>query len=106
MADRLRSWATALAHSSRNLALDFTHYLSERPEMSSQDESSRKAKPTRKKNKMSQKKARKTMQVRDLMPLTDAKGGGHHRHQHGSLLKHNEDRDRVSRGGLGIHQPQ
>jgi len=29
---------------SRNLAPDFTHYLSERPEMSSQDESSRKAK--------------------------------------------------------------
>jgi hypothetical protein len=29
---------------SRNLAPDFSHYLSERPEMSSQDESSRKAK--------------------------------------------------------------
>jgi hypothetical protein len=34
----------------RNLAPDFTHYFSERPEMSSQDESSPKAK-TRKKNK-------------------------------------------------------
>ena len=76
--------------------------------MSSQDESSRKAKskPTRKKNKMSQKNAKKIVKVRDLMPAKDAKGGGHHRHQHASLLKHNEDRDRVPRGGYGIHQPQ
>jgi hypothetical protein len=62
---------------SRNLAPDFTHYLSERPEMSSQDESSRKAKPTRKKNKMAQKKEAKKIKVRDLKPKKDAKGGGH-----------------------------
>jgi hypothetical protein len=60
---------------SRNLAPDLTHYLSERPEMNSQDESSRKAKPTRKKNQMSQKKAKKTIKLRDLKPIKDAKGG-------------------------------
>jgi hypothetical protein len=60
---------------SRNLAPGFTHYFSERPEMSSQDESSRKAKPTRKKNKMAQKKAKKIIKVRDLKPKKDAKGG-------------------------------
>jgi hypothetical protein len=43
--------------------------------MSSQDESSRKAKPTRKKNKMEQKKAKKTIKVRDLKPTKDVKGG-------------------------------
>jgi len=59
----------------RNLTLDFTHYLSVRPEMNSQDESSRKAKPTRKKNKMADKKAKKTIEVRDLKPVKDAKGG-------------------------------
>ena len=59
----------------RNLAPDLTHYISERPEMSSQDESSRKAKPTRKKNKMEQKKAKKTIKVRDLKPTKDVKGG-------------------------------
>jgi len=60
---------------SRNLAPDFTHYLSERPEMSSQDESSQKAKPTRKKSKMEQKEAKKTIKVSDLKPTKDAKGG-------------------------------
>jgi hypothetical protein len=39
--------------------------------MSSQDESSRKAKPTRKKNKMAQKKAKKIIKVRDLKPTKD-----------------------------------
>jgi hypothetical protein len=34
----------AFLHLSHNLAPDFTHYLSKRPEMSSQDESSPKAK--------------------------------------------------------------
>src|SRR6476659_7378627 len=91
---------------SSNLAPDLTQYLSERPEMSSQDESSRKAKPTRKKNNMSQKKAKKTIQLRDLMPLRDAKGGRHHRHRHTSALNQNADRDYVPRGGYGIHQPQ
>ena len=74
--------------------------------MSSQDENSLKAKPTRKKNKMSQKKARKTIQVRDLMPLRDAKGGRNDRHRHTSALNQNADRDYVPRGGYGIHQPQ
>jgi hypothetical protein len=60
---------------SRDLAPDFTHYFSKRPEMTSQDESSRKAKPTRKKNKMAQKKTKKTNKVRDLKPKKDAKGG-------------------------------
>jgi hypothetical protein len=41
----------------------------------SQDESSQKAKPTRKKNKMAQKKAKKTIKLRDLKPTRDAKGG-------------------------------
>jgi flagellar hook-length control protein FliK len=90
----------------RNPAADFTHYLSERPEMSSQDEISWKAKPTRKKNKMSQRKAKKTIEVRDLMPLRDAKGGRHHRHRHTSALSQNADRDYVPRSGYGIHQPQ
>jgi hypothetical protein len=40
--------------------------------MSSQDESSRKAKPTRKKNKMAEKKANKTIKARDLKPAKDA----------------------------------
>jgi hypothetical protein len=40
--------------------------------MSSQDESSRKPKPTRKKNKMAQKKANKTIKARDLKPAKDA----------------------------------
>jgi hypothetical protein len=46
--------------------------------MSSQDESSRKAKPTRKKNKMAHKKAKKTIKTRDLKATKDAKGGGQH----------------------------
>ena len=74
--------------------------------MSSQDESSRKAKPTGKKNKMAQKKANKTIKIRDLIPAKDAKGGGHHRHRHASLLNQNEDRDHVPGGGYGIHKVQ
>jgi hypothetical protein len=65
-------WRITFSH---HLASDFTHYLSERPEMSSQDESSRKAKTTRKKNKMAQKKAKKIIKVRDLKPAKDTKGG-------------------------------
>jgi hypothetical protein len=49
--------------------------------MSSQGESSRKAKPTRKKNKMAQEKAKKTIKVRDLKPTKDAKGGRKHHHR-------------------------
>ncbi len=54
---------------------------------------------------MSQKKAKKTIQVRDLMPLKDARGGRHHRHRHNSALSQNVDRDYVPRGGFG-HLPQ
>jgi hypothetical protein len=43
--------------------------------MNSQDESSRKAKATRKTTKMTQKKAKITIKVRDLKPTKDAKGG-------------------------------
>ena len=43
--------------------------------MSSQDESSRKADPTRKKNEMEQKKEKKTIKLRDLKPTKDVKGG-------------------------------
>jgi len=71
--------------------------------MSSQDESSRKAKPERK-NHMSQKKVKKTIQVRDLMPLKDARGGRHHRHRHTSVLLDKEPH--IPGGGYGIHQPQ
>ena len=60
--------------------------------------------PTRRKNKMSQKKAKKTIQVRDLMPLKDAKGGRHHRHRHNSALQDKEPH--VPSGGYGIHLPQ
>jgi hypothetical protein len=74
--------------------------------MSSQDENSRKAKPTRKKKKMTQEKAKKIIKVRDLMPAKDVKGGGHRRHRHNSLLNQNVDQDFVPRGGYGIHQPQ
>ena len=74
--------------------------------MSSQDESSRKAKPTRKKNKMSQKKAKITIKARDLMPAKDAKGGGHHRHhghRHASRLNQKEESGHIPGGGYGVH---
>jgi len=71
--------------------------------MSFQDESSRKAKPNRKKNKMTEKKAKKTIKVRDLMPAKDAKGGGHHRHRHTSLLNQGEEPRHAPGGGYGIH---
>ena len=50
---------------------------------------------------MSQKKVKKIIKPRDLMPLKDAKGGGHHRQRHTSLLN---DKDYVPRGGYGNHQ--
>ena len=74
--------------------------------MNSQDESSQKAKPTRKKNKMSQKKAKKTIEVRDLVPAKDAKGGGHHRHRHTSLSNQKEESGHAPGGGYGIHKVQ
>jgi hypothetical protein len=55
---------------------------------------------------MAQKKAKKIIKVRDLMPATDARGGGHHRHRHASALHQNHDRDHIPGGGYGIHQPQ
>jgi hypothetical protein len=93
-------WSIAF---SRDLAPDFTHYLSERPEMNSSRREFRKAKPTRKKNKMTQKKANKTIRIRDLEPAKDAKGGRHHRgHRHTSLLNQKED-PHAPDGGYGIH---
>jgi hypothetical protein len=50
--------------------------------MSSQNESSWKAKTTKRKNKMKEKKARKTLQLRDLEPTKDV-FGGNRRHRHG-----------------------
>jgi len=85
---------------SRNLALDFTHYLSERPEMSFQDESSRKATSNRKKNKMNEKKAKKTIKLRDLEPTKDVIGGNRR------LLRQREDPRPAPRGGYGIHKLQ
>jgi len=76
--------------------------------MSSQDESSRKAKPTRKKNKMAQKKAKKIKEP-DLTPAKDAKGGRkrHHGHGFGSLLSEKEEPGRTPPGGgYGIHMLQ
>ena len=58
---------------------------------------------------MSQKKAKKTIEVRDLMPAKDAKGGGHHGrhrhhgHGHSSALNHKEESGHVPGGGYGIH---
>jgi hypothetical protein len=54
---------------------------------------------------MSQKKAKKNIQVRDLTPRKDARGGRHHRQRHNSALNQNLDRDFVPRGGYGFHQP-
>jgi hypothetical protein len=65
--------------------------------MSSQDESSRKAKTTRKKNKMKEKKARKILQARDLTPTKDVRGGNR-RHRVQSLgLNQQEDRRQALR---------
>jgi hypothetical protein len=90
-------WPVAL---SRNLAPDFTHYLSEGPEMSFQDKSSRKAKPNREKDKMTEKKAKKTIKVRDLAPTKDARGG--HRNHH-PLLNESGDPKHLPGGGYGNH---
>ena len=72
--------------------------------MSSQDESSRKAKTTRKKNKM---KEKKTLQVRDLTPTKDVRGGNrHHRGHRGHAfafgLHRQEDLRQARRGAPGI----
>ena len=50
---------------------------------------------------MKEKKARKTLQLRDLEPTKDAIGGVHRR-----LLRQREDPRPAARGGYGIHLPQ
>jgi len=77
--------------------------------MSSQKESSRKAKPTRKKNKMAQKETKKTIKARDLKPRKDAKGGrrSHRGHQVASLSNQRDGPGvQGPGGGYGIHMVQ
>jgi hypothetical protein len=71
--------------------------------MSSQDESSRKAKTTRKKNKMKEKKEKKTLQVRDLTPTKDVRGGNR---RHPALLNESWEPRHVPGGGYGNHKVQ
>jgi hypothetical protein len=70
--------------------------------MSFQDESSRKAKANRKKNKMTEKKAKKTIKLRDLEPTKDAIGGYRQRR----LFHQREDPRPAPHGGYGIHKLQ
>jgi hypothetical protein len=56
----------------------------------------------RKKNKMIEKKAKKTIKLRDLEPTKDAIGGYRHRR----LLHQREDPRPAPRGGYGLHQAQ
>jgi hypothetical protein len=66
--------------------------------MSFQHESSRKAAPIRKKNKMTEKRAKKIIKLRDLEPTKDVIGGNRR------LLRQREDPRPAPRGG--IHLPQ
>ena len=68
--------------------------------MSFQDESSRKAKANRKKNKMTEKRAKKTIKLRDLEPTKDVRGG------YRRLMRQRDEPRPVARGGYGIHLPQ
>jgi hypothetical protein len=68
--------------------------------MSFQDESSQKAKANRKKNKMTEKRAKKTIKLRDLEPTKDAMGGIRR------LLRQREDPRPAPRGGYGLRQVQ
>jgi hypothetical protein len=68
--------------------------------MSFQNESSRKAKANRKKNKMTEKRVKKTIKLRDLEPTKDAIGGNRR------LLRQREDPRPAPRGGYGIHRLQ
>jgi hypothetical protein len=68
--------------------------------MSFQGESSLKAKRIRKKNKMTEKKAKKTIKLRDLEPTKDVIGG------HRRLFRQREDPRPAPRGGYGIHRLQ
>jgi hypothetical protein len=71
--------------------------------MSSQDESSRKAKTTRKKNKMKEKKEKKTLQVCDLTPTKDVRGGNRRHRGHAFVgLNRQEDRRQALRNINGI----
>jgi hypothetical protein len=56
----------------------------------------------RKKNKMTEKKAKKTIKLRDLEPTKDAIGGYRHRR----LLHQREDPRPAPRGGYGLPQAQ
>ena len=56
----------------------------------------------RKKNKMTEKKAKKTIKFRDLEPAKDVMGGCRHRR----LFRQREDPRPAPRGGYGIHQLQ
>ena len=61
----LDPWAIRWPIFSRNLARDFTHYLSEQPEMSSHDEASKKGQNSgRKLNKMKTRIISKILQVK------------------------------------------
>ena len=57
---------------------------------------------------MKEKKAKKTLQVRDLTPTKDVSGGNRrHRGVFYAALRLNEIEDpRNPRGGYGIHMPQ
>jgi hypothetical protein len=72
--------------------------------MSFQDEISRKAITARKKNKMKEKKARKTIQVRDLEPTKDVRGGNrrHRGSGHAFGLNQQEGRRQALRNSNGI----
>jgi hypothetical protein len=74
--------------------------------MSFQDESSTKAKTIRKKNKMIEKKAKKTIKLRDLEPTKDVIGG--YRRQRRLLIEREGPRavERGGSGSYGIHQVQ
>ena len=52
---------------------------------------------------MTEKKAKKTIKVRDLMPTKDARGG---QRGHRSLLNQSEGARHAPGGGYGIHMVQ
>ena len=59
-----------------------------------------KATSNRKKNKMTDKRAKKTIKVRDLEPTKDVTGG------YRRLMRQREDPRPVARGGYGIRRLQ
>jgi hypothetical protein len=68
--------------------------------MSFQNESSRKATSNRKKNKMTDKRTKKTIKLRDLEPTKDVIGG------YRRLMRQREDPRPAPRGGYGIRRLQ